>query len=154
MVRIKKQNHRNTKQQNHNFQKKYMILFIFVLYSLNQIKAYTMKVKEKGHTLIITSNEGTLVEFIEKLEQQYQSSLVDANLVIDLTTASYTVTEEEIEQFESLAIQHMEEANKSFIIVIESIDFNEFDGDLIIAPTLQEAHDLIEMDEIQRDLGF
>ncbi|MDR0193731.1 MAG: hypothetical protein LBI73_01300, partial [Myroides sp.] len=140
--------------QNHNFQKKYMILFIFVLYSLNQIKAYTMKVKEKGHTLIITSNEGTLVEFIEKLEQQYESSLVDANLVIDLTTASYTVTEEEIEQFESLAIQHMEEANKSFIIVIESIDFNEFDGDLIIAPTLQEAHDLIEMDEIQRDLGF
>jgi hypothetical protein len=131
-----------------------MILFIFVLYSLNQIKAYTMKVKEKGHTLIITSNEGTLVEFIEKLEQQYESSLVDANLVIDLTTASYTVTEEEIEQFESLAIQHMEEANKSFIIVIESIDFNEFDGDLIIAPTLQEAHDLIEMDEIQRDLGF
>ncbi|KUF43622.1 ribonuclease Z [Myroides marinus] len=113
-----------------------------------------MKVKEKGHTLIITSNEGTLVEFIEKLEQQYESSLVDANLVIDLTTASYTVTEEEIEQFESLAIQHMEEANKSFIIVIESIDFNEFDGDLIIAPTLQEAHDLIEMDEIQRDLGF
>jgi len=113
-----------------------------------------MKVKEKGHTLIITSNEGTLVEFIEKLEQQYESSLVDSNLVIDLTTASFTVTEEEIEQFESLAIQHMEEANKSFIIVIESIDFNEFDGDLIIAPTLQEAHDLIEMDEIQRDLGF
>lgn len=113
-----------------------------------------MKVKEKGHTLIITSNEGTLAEFIEKLEQQYESSLVGANLVIDLTTASYTVTEEDIEQFESLAIQHMEEANKSFIIVIESIDFNEFDGDLIIAPTLQEAHDLIEMDEIQRDLGF
>lgn len=150
----KKTKKQKTNPQNHNFQKKYMILFIFVLYSLNQIKAYTMKVKEKGHTLIITSNEGTLVEFIEKLEQQYESSLVDANLVIDLTTASYTVTEEEIEQFESLAIQHMEEANKSFIIVIESIDFNEFDGDLIIAPTLQEAHDLIEMDEIQRDLGF
>lgn len=150
----KKTKSQKTNPQNHNFQKKYMILFIFVLYSLNQIKAYTMKVKEKGHTLIITSNEGTLVEFIEKLEQQYESSLVDANLVIDLTTASYTVTEEEIEQFESLAIQHMEEANKSFIIVIESIDFNEFDGDLIIAPTLQEAHDLIEMDEIQRDLGF
>ncbi|WP_121965159.1 ribonuclease Z [Myroides sp. N17-2] len=113
-----------------------------------------MKVKEKGHTLIITCNEGSLVEFIEKVEQQYESSFKQANLVIDLTNTSFVVEEEDIEQFESLAVQHMEEANKSFIIVIESIDFNEFDGDLIIAPSLQEAHDLIEMDEIQRDLGF
>lgn len=113
-----------------------------------------MKVKEKGHTLIITCNEGSLVEFVEKVEQQYVSSFKQANLVIDLTNASFEVEEEDIEQFESLAVQHMEEANKSFIIVIESIDFNEFDGDLIIAPSLQEAYDLIEMDEIQRDLGF
>lgn len=113
-----------------------------------------MKVKEKGHTLIITSNEETLSEFIEKLEQQYESSFKGANLVIDLTSASFEVSEEDIDEFESLAVRHIEEANKSFIIVIESIDFNEFDGDLIIAPTLQEAHDLIEMDEIQRDLGF
>ncbi|WP_025126115.1 hypothetical protein [Myroides odoratimimus] len=113
-----------------------------------------MKVKEKGHTLIITSDEGDIVTFLKKLEEQYEHSLVQSNLIIDLTKAKYTVSEEDIDEFESLAIQHMEEANKSFIIVIESIDFNEFDGDLIIAPTLQEAHDLIEMDEIQRDLGF
>ncbi|MFD0700447.1 ribonuclease Z [Myroides pelagicus] len=131
-----------------------MIVCIFVLYSLNQIKAYTMKVKEKGHTLIITSNEATLSEFVEKLEQQYESNLVGANLVIDLITASFVVTEEDIEQFENLAVKHIEEANRSFVIVVESIDFNEFDGDMIIVPTLLEAHDLIEMDEIQRDLGF
>lgn len=113
-----------------------------------------MKVKEKGHTLIITSNEATLSEFVEKLEQQYESNLVGANLVIDLITASFAVTEEDIEQFENLAVKHIEEANRSFVIVVESIDFNEFDGDMIIVPTLLEAHDLIEMDEIQRDLGF
>ena len=25
---------------------------------------------------------------------------------------------------------------------------------LVVVPTLQEAHDIIEMDEIERDLGF
>ena len=113
-----------------------------------------MKVKEKGHTLIITSDEGDIVAFLKKLEEQYEHSLVQSNLILDLTKVKYDVLEEDLAYFESLAIQHIEEANKSFIIVIESIDFNEFDGDLIVAPTLQEAHDLIEMDEIQRDLGF
>ncbi|MDM1086553.1 ribonuclease Z [Myroides odoratimimus] len=113
-----------------------------------------MKVKEKGHTLIITSDEGDIITFLKKLEEQYEHSLVQSNLILDLTKVKYKVLEEDLECFESLAIRHIEEANKSFIIVMESIDFNEFDGDLIIAPTLQEAHDLIEMDEIQRDLGF
>ncbi|MDR0227953.1 MAG: ribonuclease Z [Flavobacteriaceae bacterium] len=113
-----------------------------------------MKVKEKGHTLIITANEETLQEFIEKLTQQYESSFKEANLIIDLTTASFAMNENEIEQFASIAIPHMEEENKSFVLVIEGIDFNEYDEDLIVVPTLQEAIDLIEMDEIQRDLGF
>ncbi|MCW2258640.1 MULTISPECIES: ribonuclease Z [Sphingobacterium] len=113
-----------------------------------------MKIKEKGHTLIVTSNEEDIVTFLKKLEEQYEYSLVQSNLIIDLTSVKYAVLEEDLECFETLAISHMEEANKSFIIVIESIDFNEFDGDLVIAPSLQEAHDLIEMDEIQRDLGF
>ncbi|MDR2222846.1 MAG: ribonuclease Z [Flavobacteriaceae bacterium] len=113
-----------------------------------------MKVKEKGHTLIITSNEETLQEFIEKLSQQYESSFKKSNLVIDLTTATFQMNEVEIEQFATIAIPHMEEVNKSFVLVIEGIDFNEYDEDLVVVPTLQEALDLIEMDEIQRDLGF
>ncbi|MDH6601158.1 hypothetical protein M2306_001852 [Myroides gitamensis] len=53
---------------------------------------------------------------------------------------------------EELAIEHMENANKSFVIVLSEVNFNDFDGDLIVVPTKQEAFDLIEMDEIQRDL--
>ncbi|MEK6449906.1 MULTISPECIES: ribonuclease Z [Myroides] len=113
-----------------------------------------MKIKEKGHTIVVSSNEADIAAFVEKLSQQYESNFTTHNLIIDLTHSEAEVAEEDIELFEELAITHMEEANKSFVIVVSDIDFNEFDGDLIIVPTLQEAHDLIEMDEIQRDLGF
>ncbi len=113
-----------------------------------------MKIKEKGHTFIISSNEAEIETFIEKINQQYESNYTTHNLIIDLSHLGTNVSEEGIELFEELAIRHMEDANKSFVIVVSDIDFNEFDGDLIIVPTLQEAHDLIEMDEIQRDLGF
>jgi hypothetical protein len=32
--------------------------------------------------------------------------------------------------------------------------YNDFPEDLVLVPTLEEAHDFIEMERIQRDLGF
>ncbi|MTG97859.1 MULTISPECIES: ribonuclease Z [Myroides] len=113
-----------------------------------------MKLKEKGHTIIVSSNEVTIEEFVKKVEAQYSDSFKKANIIIDLSHNKDIVEEESLVLFEDLAISHMEEANKSFVIVVPDIDFNDFDGDLIVVRTLQEAHDLIEMDEIQRDLGF
>ncbi len=43
---------------------------------------------------------------------------------------------------------------KSFIIVSETINFNETPETMVIVPSLQEAHDMVEMEEIERDLGF
>jgi hypothetical protein len=39
-------------------------------------------------------------------------------------------------------------------LVAADLDYNQFDANLVVVPTLQEAFDLIEMDEIERDLGF
>lgn len=111
-----------------------------------------MKIKEKGHTVIVRRNEGTLQEFVEKIESQYDQ-LKAFNLIIDLTHEQETITEEDLQVFEAIAEKQMEE-NKSFVLAVGGVDFNEFDEDLIVVPTIQEAHDLIEMDEIQRDLGF
>jgi hypothetical protein len=45
-------------------------------------------------------------------------------------------------------------AKKSFVIVAEDIDFNSVPVKLVVVPSLLEAHDIIEMEEIERDLGF
>jgi len=43
---------------------------------------------------------------------------------------------------------------KSLVLVAESVDFNAAPQSIIVVPTLLEAQNLIEMDEIERDLGF
>ena len=34
------------------------------------------------------------------------------------------------------------------------IDFNAVPAQITVVPSTQEAHDIIEMEEIERDLGF
>jgi hypothetical protein len=47
-----------------------------------------------------------------------------------------------------------DKGKKSFIIVAENIDFNSVPKSLVVVPSVLEAHDIIDMDEIERDLGF
>ena len=57
-----------------------------------------------------------------------------------------------IEDFSSLVRKHTS-AKRCFVIV--NVDLNQEDFEnLIIIPTLQEAHDFIEMEVMQRDLGL
>lgn len=111
-----------------------------------------MKVTEKGHTKVIQIGTDTVAGVLHKITEQYRALFMAFNLVIDLSGSQEEVTEDKLAALEELAIEHMEEANKSFVIVTEDVNFNDFDGDLIVVPTKQEAFDLIEMDEIQRDL--
>lgn len=111
-----------------------------------------MKVTEKGHTKVIQIGTDTVAAVLQKITEQYQAQFMAFNLVIDLADSQEELTEDKLTEMEALAVEHMEEANKSFVIVTEAVNFNDFDGDLIVVPTKQEAFDLIEMDEIQRDL--
>jgi hypothetical protein len=43
---------------------------------------------------------------------------------------------------------------KSFIILNSNIDIDTISEELRVVPTLQEAEDMIQMEDIERDLGF
>jgi len=113
-----------------------------------------MKVTEKGHTKVIQIGTDNIAGLLQKITEQYKALFMTFNLVIDLSNLQEELTEEMLEPLEALALEHMEEANKSFVVVTADVNFNDFDGDLIVVPSKQEAFDLIEMDEIQRDLEF
>lgn len=113
-----------------------------------------MKIKEKGHTLIVKYNEESIGEFIQKIQNQYNDTFQKHNLVIDLLEQKTTLEQDEVALFESLVEKHKTKANKSLVLVAAGLDYNQFDENLVVVPTLQEAFDLIEMDEIERDLGF
>ncbi|MFK8295318.1 hypothetical protein ACI760_03895 [Capnocytophaga canimorsus] len=43
---------------------------------------------------------------------------------------------------------------RSIVIVNDEITYGNIPNEVNVTPTLQEAYDIIEMEEIQRDLGI
>jgi hypothetical protein len=42
----------------------------------------------------------------------------------------------------------------SFVIVVNGIDADKVPDEIVTVPTISEAEDIIEMENIERDLGF
>ena len=112
---------------------------------------YKMKVDQKGHTVTIKNTQGDFNAFLEKVTQQFKT-FEKQNIIIDLTADS-DLSEKELKLFLPLAKQQ-KKAKKSFVIVVSDLDFNAISDKLTVVPSLLEAHDIIEMEEIERDLGF
>ncbi|MBP4136831.1 ribonuclease Z [Flavobacterium geliluteum] len=110
-----------------------------------------MKVDQKGHTVTIKDTQGDINSFLEKVMQQFKT-FEKQNIVIDLTAYS-SLPEADVKLFLPLSKQH-KKAKKSFVVVVADFDFNSVSDKLTVVPSLLEAHDIIEMEEIERDLGF
>ena len=110
-----------------------------------------MKVTTKGHTTIIKDTEGDIVLFLEKINNQY-SSFKDHNLIFDISHDK-SVDVKSIKIFSDLAKNH-KKGKKSLVFVVKDLDYNKVPVFITVVPTQLEAQDLIEMDEIERDLGF
>ena len=72
--------------------------------------------------------------------------------MIDLLKYTH-ITLEELLELVVLSTRHRA-AKNSFVIVNNSINPDDIPDEMIVVPTLQEAADIIEMEEIERDLGF
>ncbi len=110
-----------------------------------------MKVDLKGHTTVIKNTQGDCVVFLEKVTNQHES-YKHQNLILDVSHDK-TTTIVSIKAFSELSKLH-KKGKKSFVIVAENIDFNAVPKSLLVVPSVLEAHDIIEMEEIERDLGF
>ncbi len=110
-----------------------------------------MKVEEKGHTIVIRDTEGNIESFLEKVTAQH-NSYKNHNLILDVTQDESTSIAS-LKLFSPLSKTH-KKGKKSFVIVANAIDFNSVPASLLVVPTQLEAHDMIEMEEIERDLGF
>lgn len=106
---------------------------------------------KEGNISIITQEKASIVELVKKLQVIY-SRFKNDNLIINLTSLKPLGTEDVIE-FLQVSNQHRR-AKHSFVIVSNKIDLDDIPDELVIVPTMQEAYDIIEMEEIERDLGF
>lgn len=110
-----------------------------------------MKVDQKGHTVCIKDTQGDLVSFLMKVTHEYKS-FEKYNIIIDIRMHKALLVKE-LNSFMPLSKIH-KKAKKSFIIVTSESDLNAVSDKLAVVRSIQEAHDIIEMEEIERDLGF
>ncbi len=103
------------------------------------------------NTTIITQEKASASEFVKKLNLLYPK-FHNQNIIVNLNNLN-PFTEQEIAEFLELSNQH-KKAKHSFVLVSNTVNPEDIPEALIVVPTLQEAYDIIEMEEIERDLGL
>ena len=105
----------------------------------------------EGNTTTILQENITLREFVKNLKRAYPKLKKD-HLIINLFSFAQLGTGELLE-FLDLSNQHRG-ANKSFVLVTNKVNYDDIPDEICVVPTLQEARDIIEMEDIERDLGL
>jgi len=106
--------------------------------------------KDDNITIII-QEKSTIVELVKKLYATYPKFKND-NVIVNLSVMNM-VTLQDIVEFLEISNQHRH-AKHSFVIVTDKANLNEMPDEIVVVPTLKEAYDIIEMEEMERDLGF
>ena len=106
--------------------------------------------KNKEYTLVIPT-ENTVNEFF-KIFKENQSNFENEHVIVDFSE-KINMNIEEIMLFLKLSLTR-KKAGTSFVLVCNGINIDEIPDEMNIIPTFTEALDILEMDAIERDLGF
>ena len=111
-----------------------------------------MKINTHDNFVVVKENSNDLENFVFLLKPLLSFQLKDKNLIIDLLD-NKLMSLKDLLLFQNISDKY-KEANKSFLVVTNSLNANELPEEIIVVPSLQEAEDIIEMEEIERELGF
>ncbi len=111
-----------------------------------------MKIENHPNFVVLEDEKDDLTDFASFIETQIPSKYKGQNVVLNLMKYENL----ELPQLLLfLKVSNLHRKSKhSFVIVNDAIDVDEVPYEMIVVPTLQEAQDIIEMEEIERDLGF
>ncbi len=110
-----------------------------------------MEINNKKNYKILRDRNPDLAEFATNLTQNHAKFKKD-NVVIDI------LDKQDIESKDLLVFLEISDIHrsgkKSFVIASNPVAVESLPEDLIIAPTLREAEDIVNMEELERELGF
>ena len=104
-----------------------------------------------GNISIITQEKASVIELVKKLNVLYNRFDND-NIIVCLTSLK-PIPLSDIVEFLQISKKHRK-TKHSFVLVTNKIDLDETPDEIVVVPTIQEAYDIIEMEEMERDLGI
>jgi len=106
---------------------------------------------KEDYTLISQGNTTNITEF-NVLFKEKHNELTDKNLIIILSE-NESFKDEDFFILLQCSQLHLD-SGTTFVVVCDGADVDNFPETFNITPTLVEAEDILEMENIQRDLGF
>ncbi len=106
------------------------------------------EIEESVALLLPDSAEFALVQ--SELQQK-KEEWSKKHLILNLLGKECSL--ENLEAYAEIIEDHRQ-AGHSFVLVHDQYTYEDLPETLPVVPTVQEAHDLIEMEDIERDLGF
>ena len=110
-----------------------------------------MILDQDGNISIITQEKATVSELAKKIQSLYPKFKKN-NIIVNLSTLR-TLNIQDILEFLELSNNHRS-SKHSFVIVSDKVNLDEVPDEIIVVPTVQEAYDIIEMEDMERDLDF
>jgi hypothetical protein len=110
-----------------------------------------MLIEKKENYILINTDENLFSEFYNsflKKEQGFEKE----NLILQISN-NINATKEDFLLLLSIAEQKKENGT-SFVLVCNTINIDNYPESFNIVPTLLEARDIIEMEAMERELGF
>ena len=108
-------------------------------------------IMNKEKNIIVGPKQESIKEFYNQFKKDY-AEIADKNIIIDFSKISIEKVSE-ILVFLNIAKSHTNNG-VSFVIIAQGLTIDSLPDELVVVPTMIEALDIIEMDEIGRDLGF
>lgn len=104
-----------------------------------------------GNITIITQEKASVKTLVNNIEQVYEK-YKNNHIIVNLSSLE-KISLPEVIEFLRLSNKHRGD-KKSFVIVSDKVDLDMMPDEICVVPTLHEAYDIIEMEDIERDLGF
>jgi ABC-type Na+ transport system ATPase subunit NatA len=113
-----------------------------------------MHVVKKGYFTYVKPKSADFkkkIDLYEQFNKNYPNFKKD-NIILDFS-GNTGIDIEQILLFSSLIKKHKKEG-RSFVVVYKLQENEELMETIFITPTLREAEDVVELEEIERDLGI
>jgi len=111
-----------------------------------------MKIENKENLVILTDEKNDIKDFASFLEYQIPKKFKGQNVVLDLLEYK-KLNLPDLLLFLKVSNLHRK-TKQSFVIINDAIPVDDIPMEMTVAPTLQEGEDIVQMEEIERDLGF
>ena len=104
--------------------------------------------REDNVTMVLQENI-SLSAFIDNFKEIYPKIMKD-HIILNLFSFS-KLNADDVLEFLEISDTHRK-SKRSFVLVTDKVSYDEVPERICVVPTVQEAKDIIEMEEIERDL--